>query len=512
LFHCSEQTAVILSPEEYPSISTYDLLRAAALGRVAFDHRLLRAIVGRGEAALPDMLRFSREEREDDRIGTDSEMLAMVRHLRTPAALPILVEYARRHREDFPHELMQAFGELGSASVEPLVELYREPEIASEAAFALAALGVRDPRILDVLVKELEAEPFQGAMCLRMYGDPAAIPDLEKALAKAEDDFERREISGAIEELTSGASEPSEAQEPFNIWESFPERDEPIFAALDDEELVEFLRSPVAEYRAHAARLLGQGELPAEVVGGLLEVAAADPDVRVRADAWEALKNAADDPEVGGAMRSRLADLSAPPEEQAAIAVALAAEFGREEPLHSAILELYAIPEARARAIKAMWHSFDRRFAELIPRHLADPDPEVRNQAVLAVGWLGIVSQIGRVQSLFGDEGLRDSALYAYALAAPGDESRAGVRRLFRKIEVLAGGLTEDEALLVRKALDDRLQLRGQKPIFGTPEIWGQPEMDKEEPEPLVQAQPKVGRNEPCPCGSGKKYKKCCGQ
>jgi preprotein translocase subunit SecA len=24
--------------------------------------------------------------------------------------------------------------------------------------------------------------------------------------------------------------------------------------------------------------------------------------------------------------------------------------------------------------------------------------------------------------------------------------------------------------------------------------------------------QPKVGRNEPCPCGSGKKYKKCCGK
>ncbi|MDT7520794.1 SEC-C metal-binding domain-containing protein [Rhodoferax sp. TBRC 17660] len=23
--------------------------------------------------------------------------------------------------------------------------------------------------------------------------------------------------------------------------------------------------------------------------------------------------------------------------------------------------------------------------------------------------------------------------------------------------------------------------------------------------------QPKVGRNEPCPCGSGKKFKKCCG-
>ena len=28
-------------------------------------------------------------------------------------------------------------------------------------------------------------------------------------------------------------------------------------------------------------------------------------------------------------------------------------------------------------------------------------------------------------------------------------------------------------------------------------------------PEPVV-TEKKVGRNEPCPCGSGKKYKKCC--
>jgi hypothetical protein len=33
----------------------------------------------------------------------------------------------------------------------------------------------------------------------------------------------------------------------------------------------------------------------------------------------------------------------------------------------------------------------------------------------------------------------------------------------------------------------------------------------REEPKPY-RAPPKVGRNEPCPCGSGKKYKKCCGQ
>lgn len=29
---------------------------------------------------------------------------------------------------------------------------------------------------------------------------------------------------------------------------------------------------------------------------------------------------------------------------------------------------------------------------------------------------------------------------------------------------------------------------------------------------PIKRDKPKVGRNEPCPCGSGKKFKKCCGK
>ena len=29
--------------------------------------------------------------------------------------------------------------------------------------------------------------------------------------------------------------------------------------------------------------------------------------------------------------------------------------------------------------------------------------------------------------------------------------------------------------------------------------------------EPIVRDTPKIGRNDPCPCGSGKKYKRCCG-
>jgi uncharacterized protein YecA (UPF0149 family) len=30
-------------------------------------------------------------------------------------------------------------------------------------------------------------------------------------------------------------------------------------------------------------------------------------------------------------------------------------------------------------------------------------------------------------------------------------------------------------------------------------------------PEPVRRAEPKVGRNDLCPCGSGRKFKKCCG-
>ena len=29
--------------------------------------------------------------------------------------------------------------------------------------------------------------------------------------------------------------------------------------------------------------------------------------------------------------------------------------------------------------------------------------------------------------------------------------------------------------------------------------------------ETVVHQGPRIGRNDPCPCGSGKKYKKCCG-
>jgi len=35
---------------------------------------------------------------------------------------------------------------------------------------------------------------------------------------------------------------------------------------------------------------------------------------------------------------------------------------------------------------------------------------------------------------------------------------------------------------------------------------------DTERKKPVRRTQKKIGRNDPCPCGSGKKYKKCCGR
>jgi len=54
-------------------------------------------------------------------------------------------------------------------------------------------------------------------------------------------------------------------------------------------------------------------------------------------------------------------------------------------------------------------------------------------------------------------------------------------------------------------------------PTFGHPgqkeaaeHVHG-PECDHGHQQPYVRSDAKVGRNDPCPCGSGKKFKKCCG-
>ncbi len=58
-----------------------------------------------------------------------------------------------------------------------------------------------------------------------------------------------------------------------------------------------------------------------------------------------------------------------------------------------------------------------------------------------------------------------------------------------------------------------KLQLLHEKEVFKPKAhsiTYGAPTLDNSKPKPVVKSD-KVGRNDPCPCGSGKKYKKCCG-
>jgi len=74
-------------------------------------------------------------------------------------------------------------------------------------------------------------------------------------------------------------------------------------------------------------------------------------------------------------------------------------------------------------------------------------------------------------------------------------------------MQARANGIdTRDEEALRRYMLSYNLRLLEQQDLPDEPEP-----VDAKPNIPIVEYKPKVGRNEPCPCGSGKKYKKCCG-
>ena len=63
---------------------------------------------------------------------------------------------------------------------------------------------------------------------------------------------------------------------------------------------------------------------------------------------------------------------------------------------------------------------------------------------------------------------------------------------------------------------DNKMTQRGlQAGLIGwlkdTPSRWSLVELRADATEAAPAVSTKIGRNEPCPCGSGKKYKKCCG-
>ena len=493
----------MILPEQYNSTAPYRLLEAAARGKIGIDHRFLHAILDRPAEAVPDLVRFAAEDRENDAVDLDEDLLAIFASLRTPEAIPFYIGYLRRHSEDAPDELVEAVSPHGAAALEPLLAVYEElgEELGGEVAFVLAALGVRDPRILKLFTERLEYDASDAALLLQMYGDPSALPALERLLVEIpeSDDWLRRQLTESIDALKTGGEKQSEPSPAFDIWPLYAEVAAPRFDLLTESERLLVFDSASAELRAGAAASFVSQELSEEAQRRLLKLAQEDPDPQVRGRAWEALSDALEDTKIRSAMLAVAEDASAPVQERGGAVSGLAQES--DDPrVRRAIEKLYEEPAGRAKALEAMWRSLDRTFAPYPVRHLSDPDPDVRRNAIWCIGHLKLQQDAPRLTPMFDDDEFRVDALFAYAMAYPGEVSRSRARSVLQKIEELANGLTEDEAELVEVGIDQRLMLQGQEPVFSGTDA-----------EPVVNGKSKVGRNDLCPCGSGKKYKNCCG-
>ena len=484
-----------------------ELLREAAQGRVGIDRRLVRAILDRGTEGAAEVLAFTRESRQDDRMRLDPLLVDLFYHWGTPEALDYFIQAIRRNPADTDDLLVQAILPFGEKAVDPLLQLYEElgEEQGGDIAFLLAGLRVPDPRVRALLRDRLEFDAADGAFLLGLYGDPTARPALQAMLAEipaSETDL-RREFTFALEQLD--APEPQYQKEPFDILAEYPEYDLPSFDVLPETERVELLSSPDALVRAGAAHSFFHLETGPRVRAVLFALAQSDPVADVRGRAWESLAGATEEPRIRDAMLAALRDPSRPLEERGGAAVGLYGVAERED-ARGLIEALYEEDgPGRVKALEAMWRSLDGHYAQYFPRHLDDADPGLVRQAIRGAGFFQLTSYAGKIASFFDREGdfedLREDALFAYALAMPGEATRGRVRGMLRKIEALTE-LSPDETELVMAGLDERLQMAGLAPVFAA-----EGDMVEEDAEAVT----KAGRNDPCPCGSGKKYKKCHG-
>jgi hypothetical protein len=136
-----------------------------------------------------------------------------------------------------------------------------------------------------------------------------------------------------------------------------------------------------------------------------------------------------------------------------------------EEGVHELIEELYEEGGvARAKALEAMWRSLWKPFAKYF-QHLGDADQEIVRHSMRGVGVFGLKEYCDKLEGFFENDDLREDALFAYAMAMPGETSRGRVKGMLRKIDALAE-LSPDETQTVMFALDERLRIKGLKPVF----------------------------------------------
>ena len=147
-----------------------------------------------------------------------------------------------------------------------------------------------------------------------------------------------------------------------------------------------------------------------------------------------------------------------------------------------------------------------------------------------------------KLQKLWSDYFLVEKEIYKQLLATPNKEVKGTVKELADKYETdimtMTGFLDGINDSLVKPnpieemEEDTKVSLKFDKELLyknmvaaGADWLYGlegwneifdadkQKELYREQKrsQTVVNEGPKIGRNDPCPCGSGKKYKKCCG-
>ncbi len=142
---------------------------------------------------------------------------------------------------------------------------------------------------------------------------------------------------------------------------------------------------------------------------------------------------------------------------------------------------------------------------DVVPRRIVANEPLLSKIAPIMEAflvWLGSEGALDNAQALA-------AAVHSWSdeiVSAGMNPNNWGPTKAFTMRAVENGQDLSDPALRQR-FVDEQFQ-----GILDSGVLETEPQpMPDEPPIPIVETRRKVGRNDPCPCGSGRKYKKCCG-
>jgi hypothetical protein len=200
-----------------------DLVRERVRHLIHVGQRLSPAlrdeILAMGEAAVAPLVEIIEDERLHISDGPGKgfapiHAIELLGELRAEAAIPAMLRVLQSTNwMDWIHDgVIRALAKVGAPALEPCLRAHAETssEVSRDGLTAvLAGLGVRDDRVFEILLRQLEEEPDKAAASLAEYGDPAALPYLSRAfdryeIVERDSPFANHsavEIEAAIEEL-----------------------------------------------------------------------------------------------------------------------------------------------------------------------------------------------------------------------------------------------------------------------------------------------------------------------